>query len=160
SRNGIVGVLAPVLVALITQLLALVGNGVWVHLLLIGSAFDGWHGLFAAHPFYGPLVVSILVCLVWIAATLAVSRQILRRRAFIAGTGGPQPGWRKPVRIVVCATVVVAALALASNLGPAGVTAPRLSASLGPEFHNLTVLQQDLLGHPIPAGARYRIVPV
>jgi ABC-2 type transport system permease protein len=43
SRNGIVGVLGPALVALVTQLLGLIGKGVWVHLLLVGSAFDGWH---------------------------------------------------------------------------------------------------------------------
>ncbi len=48
ARNGIIGVLGPILVALLTQLLALIGNGVWVHLLLIGSAFDAWHGLFVA----------------------------------------------------------------------------------------------------------------
>ena len=39
------------------QLLALIGTGAWVHLLLVGAAFNGWHGLFTAHPFYGPLVV-------------------------------------------------------------------------------------------------------
>ena len=54
TRNGIVGVLGPLLVALLTQLLDLIGKGVGVHLLLIGSAFDGWHGLFTTHRFYGP----------------------------------------------------------------------------------------------------------
>ena len=58
TRNGILGVLGPLLVALLTQLLDLIGKGVVVHQLLIGSAFDGWHGLFTTHRFYGPLVVS------------------------------------------------------------------------------------------------------
>ena len=48
TRNGILGVLGPLLVALVTQLLDLIGKGVIVHELLIGSAFDGWHGLFTA----------------------------------------------------------------------------------------------------------------
>ncbi len=65
-----------------------------------------------------------------------------------------------PARIVAGATVLIAFLALASNWGPAGVTATRLSASLAPTFHRLTQLQQQLLGYPIPATARYRILPV
>ena len=55
---------------------------------------------------------------------------------------------------------VIALLALGTNLGPAGVTGVRLSRSLQSAFLRLTRLQQNLLGHPIPAGATYRIVPV
>ena len=61
TRNGIIGVLGPSLVALAMQLIALVGTGTWVHLLLVGTAFNGWNGLFTAHPFYGPLIVSMIV---------------------------------------------------------------------------------------------------
>jgi ABC-2 type transport system permease protein len=160
SRNGIVGVLGPILVALLTQLLALLGNGVWIHLLLIGSGFDGWHGLFVAHPFFGPLVVSMLVCLLWIAGALAASWWILSRREFDAGESSRRRGgWQAPVRIVAASMAVVALLGLATNLGPAGVTAPRLSGSLGASFRRLIIVQQGELGHPIPAGAQYRIVP-
>jgi ABC-2 type transport system permease protein len=161
GRNGIVGVLGPVLVALVTQLLALIGNGVWVHLLLIGSAFDAWHGLFAQHPFFGPLIVSVFVCAAWIAGSLYAAWAILRRREFIAAESpGWRGGWHGPVRIVAAGIGLIALLALATNLGPAGVTSKRLSQTLAPEFRRLTILQQDLLGHPIPVGAKYRIVPV
>jgi ABC-2 type transport system permease protein len=159
TRNGIIGVLGPILVALVTQLLALIGNGVWIHLLLIGSAFDAWHGLFVAHPFFGPLIVSVFVCVAWIAATLAVAWLILRRREFI-GSGERRRGWRTPLRIVVAGIAFIAVLALGTNLGPAGVTTRKLSSALAPEFKRLTILQQNLLGHPIPAGARYHILPV
>ncbi len=158
TRNGIVGVLGPILVALLTQLLALIGNGVWVHLLLLGSAFDAWHGLFVARPFFGPLVVSLLVCLCWIAGSLAAAWLILRRREFIGSS--PRQGWQAPLRIAVAGVAVVALLALATNLGPAGVTRAKLSRTFAPEFKRLTLLQQNQLGHPIPAGARYRILPV
>ena len=160
TRNGIVGVLGPILVALCTQLLALIGSGVWVHLLLIGSAFDAWHGLFAVHPFLGPLVVSLLVCLAWIAGSLGAAWYVLRRREFTAGGDTRRVGWLTSARIVAGAVGLVALLAIASNWGPAGVTAPRLSTTFAPEFHRLTVLQQGLLGHPIPATASYRIVPI
>ena len=70
ARNGIIGVLGPSLVALVMQLLALVGTGAWVHLLLVGAAFNSWNGLFTAHPFYGPLVVSMIVSVLWTVALL------------------------------------------------------------------------------------------
>jgi ABC-2 type transport system permease protein len=159
TRNGIIGVLGPILVALLTQLLALIGNGVWVHLLLIGSAFDAWHGLFVAHPFFGPLVVSVLVCVGWIAGSLGAAWVILRRREFI-GSAPRREGWRAPLRIAVAGVALIAVLALATNLGPDGVTRRRVSSTLAPEFKRLTILQQNQLGHPIPAGAQYRILPV
>ena len=71
TRNGIVGVVAPCLVALVTQLMNLIGKGIWVHLLLPGSAFDGWHGLLTTHPFYGPLAVCSFVSLAWIGGCRA-----------------------------------------------------------------------------------------
>jgi ABC-2 type transport system permease protein len=161
SRNGIVGVLGPILVALVTQLLGLLGNGVWVHMLLIGSGFDAWHGLFVDHAFFGPLVVSMIACLIWIVGALGASWLILSRREFDAGESSRRRGgWQAPVRIVAIAAAVIALLALGTNLGPAGVTRARLSRSVEAAFRRLTVLQQGLLGYPIPAGAQYRIVPV
>jgi ABC-2 type transport system permease protein len=160
TRNGIIGVLGPVVVALITQLLNLIGKGVWVHLLLIGSAFDGWHGLFAGHVFLGPLLVSLVVSLAWIAGALAGAWRILARRDFIGEGDATRSGWRAPVRIALASAALITVLALASSIGPAGVTAGRLTASFAPEFRRLTTLQQNLLGHPIPAGARFRILPI
>jgi ABC-2 type transport system permease protein len=159
TRNGIVGVLGPILVALLTQLLGLIGKGVWVHLLLIGSVFDAWHGLFAAPAFYGPLGVSVAVALVWIALSVGASWLILRRRDFAGAPVARRAGWGVAVRAVAIATAVIALLALAANWGPTGVTAPRLRASITPTFNNLTLLQQRLLGRPVPAGARLNIVP-
>jgi ABC-2 type transport system permease protein len=160
SRNGIVGVLGPVLVALVTQLIGFVGKGVVVHLLLPGSAFDGWHGLFANHVFVGPLLVSLVVCVAWTAGALAAAWWILDRRSFVTGTDGAPAGWRASARLALAGVGLVAFLALAAGWGPVGVTAARLRASMLPEFQRLTLMQQNLLGHPIPAGARYRILPV
>jgi ABC-2 type transport system permease protein len=160
TRSGVLGVLGPLVVSLLTQLLAIIGRGVIVHLLLIGSGFDGWHGLFAGRPFLGPLVVSLLVCLVWIVGCLGAAWAILRRREFVAGATRRRGGWALPARVTMAAVAVVALLALTSSAGPAGVTGRRLTASLAPEFHRLTLRQQVLLGHPIPASAEYRIVPV
>jgi ABC-2 type transport system permease protein len=159
TRNGILGVLGPLIVALAAQLLDLIGNGVIVHMLLISSAFDGWHGLFVTHPSFGPLLVSGAVCMAWIGACLTASWQILRRREFLATTTSRVPSWAATIRLVAIAIVAVAVLALCSGLGPDGVTAYRLSSAIGPTFNNVTLLQQALIGRHAPPGARLDILP-
>jgi ABC-2 type transport system permease protein len=159
TRNGIVGVLGPALVDLVMQLLALVGTGVWLHLLLASSGFDAWHPLFVAHPFYGPLVIGEIVSLIWIVACLGASWLLLRRRDFAGAPVTRRAGWVAPVRVAVASAAVIAVLALASNWGPVGVTAARVKASITPTFNNLTLLQQRELGRTVPAGARLNTLP-
>jgi len=159
TRNGIVGVLGPLLVALITQLLNLIGKGVIVHLLLPGSAFLGWHGLFVEHRFLGPLVISSLVSVAWIVACIWASRHILRRRDFLTSTVESRTNWRAPVKAVAATAALVAVLALLSNVGPTADTEHRLSAAIGEEFNHLTLRQQELIGRHVPAGAKLDILP-
>ncbi len=159
SRNGIVGVVGPIVIALATTLIDLIGKGVWVHLLLIGSAFGGMYGLFTAHPFLEPLVITSLVSLVWIIACVGAAWFILRRRDFLAGSSVRAPGWHAPLRVVAATTVIVAVLAVVSNLGPVGVTATRLDASVGAAFNNVSLLQQRLIGRIAPAGAKLEVQP-
>ena len=159
TRNGILGVLGPLLVALITQLLDLIGKGVIVHELLIGSAFDGWHGLFTSHPFFGQVAIGSLVSLAWIAACLTASWRIMRRRDFLTGVGSGGPSWRAPIKVVAIATAVIAALAFGCSLGPTGVTAYRVAYTIGREFNNVTLLQQQLIGRHVPPNARLYVQP-
>jgi ABC-2 type transport system permease protein len=158
SRNGIVGVVGPIVIALATTLIDLIGKGVWVHLLLIGSAFDGMYGLFTAHTFLGPLVISSLVSVAWIAACTGAAWLILRRRDFLSGSARAR-SWHAPVRVVAASIAVIAVLAFAANLGPVGVTAPRLDAAIGAAFNNASLLQQRLLGRVAPPGARLDVRP-
>jgi ABC-2 type transport system permease protein len=159
TRNGILGVLGPLLVALVTQLLDLIGKGVIVHELLIGSAFDGWHGLFTSHLFFGQVLVGSLVSLAWIAACLAASWRIMRRRDFLTGVSGRGPSWTAPIKVVAVSGVVIAALALGCSIGPTGVTAYRVAYAVGSEFNSLTLLQQQLIGRRVPANARLYVQP-
>ena len=80
--------LGPALVALLSQLVSLIGKGAWAHALLPGSAFDGWHGLFSSQPFYGQLIVSVAVSLVWTVVALAAAWVIVSNRDF---SGPPVP---------------------------------------------------------------------
>jgi ABC-2 type transport system permease protein len=158
TRNGIVGVIGPALVALVMQLLLLVGTGVWVHALLAASAFDGWYTLFVTHHYYGPLVVACIVSVIWIVACLGGAWLILRRRDFAGTPVSRRPGWVVPTRVAFGSAIVVAFLAVASNWGPAGDTAARLKASIMPAFENLTLLQQRELGRYVPRGAKLNVI--
>ena len=158
ARNGIVGVLGPAVCALAMQLLLLVGSGVWMHTLLVGSAFGTWHALFTDHPFYGPLLIGVAVSVLWSAASLLVAWRLLARRDFAGAPVSRKQGWVMPVKVAVASAGLIALVAIAGNWGPAGVTAARLKASLIPSFNKLTLLQQHELGRSVPAGANLNIV--
>jgi hypothetical protein len=125
---------------------------------LLASAFDGWHGLFTAHPFYSKLVIACIVSVAWIAACLTASWAILRRRDFAGAPSGAKRGWGPPLRTVVMCTALLALLATATSWGPVGVTAARLEHSIAPTFNNLTLLQQRLLGRPVGLSVNSRIL--
>ncbi len=154
TRNGIAGVIGPSVAGLVMQLLLLIGSGVWVHALLVGSAFRDWHPLFVTHPSYGPVLAGIAIAVVWIVACIWASWWLLRRRDFAGVPVARRAGWVMPARLVVIFAAVIAVLAIGGNWGPAGVTAPRLKASIAPVFNNLTLLQQRQLGRNVPAGSR------
>jgi ABC-2 type transport system permease protein len=158
SRNGIVGVIGPALLALAMQLLLLVGSGVWVHSLLAASAFDGFYTLFVAHRFYGPLVVACLVSVIWIVACLGGAWLLLRRRDFAGTAVSRRPGWVVPLRVALGSAAAIAFLAIAANWGPPGDTVARLKASITPNFNNLTLLQQRQLGRYVPRGAKLNVL--
>jgi hypothetical protein len=140
-------------------LLGFIGKGVWMHLLLIGSTYTAYFALFTGHPYYGPLLVSLAANLVWALAALLASWAILRRRDFVAAAASRASSWLAPVRVLVVATATIAILALLGNAGPVGVTAPRLDAAVASTFNNLALLQQQIFGRHVPAGARLDIAP-
>jgi ABC-2 type transport system permease protein len=146
TRSGIIGVLGPVLVGLMMQLLALIGSGTWVHMLLVSSAFDDWHGLLTAPKFYGPLVIGSCVSVLWMLACLCASWLILARRDFAGIPVARRPGWFVPIRAVLGAAALIVLLGAATSWGPVGVTKTRLEASIAPAFNDLTRLQLEQRG--------------
>ncbi len=157
TRNGIMGVIGPGLAALTMQLLLLVGTGIWVHMLLVASAFGAWHALFTARPFFGPLVIALIVSMAWVAACLTASWVVLRRRDFAGTPVGRKQGWAVPARVALALAGLVALLAIAGNWGPAGVTSARLQASFTSAFNELTILQQRDAGRSVPSDASLSI---
>ena len=159
TRNGIMGVIGPPLCALAMQLLLLVGSGIVMHMILVGSAFGTWRALFNEHPYYGPLLIGIAVSVVWTVACLAISWRLLKVRDFAGVSVARRQGWVVPVRVAVALAAVIALLAVAGNWGPTGVTASRLQANFASSFNNLTILQQEQFGRIVPAGAKLNILP-
>ena len=100
-----------------TQLLDLIGNGVIVHTLLIGSAFDGWHGLFVSPPLLRPDARLAALSLTWIAACLAASWRICAGGISSAGSAGAAE-LDAPIRVVAVTIAVIAVLALGCSAGP------------------------------------------
>ena len=131
--------LGPVLVAVLTQLLALIGNGVWVHLLLLGSASTPGTGCSRRTRSSDRSSFRCSCASSGSARALALRGGSCAPRVHRRRRRPRRGGWQLPARIVAGATVLIAFLALASNWGPAGVTASRLSASFAPTFHRLTL---------------------
>ncbi|HEY4825089.1 MAG TPA: ABC transporter permease [Solirubrobacteraceae bacterium] len=154
TRNGILGVLGPLLVALAMQLLALIGNGTWLHTLLLASAFGAWHGLFAQPAFAAGLIAGCLVSVAWVLACLAGGWAAFARRDFAGVPAARRAGWRTSARVALGALAVLAVLTVATNWGAAAVTPQRLRDSFAPTFNHLTLLQQRLLGRRVASGAR------
>ena len=148
------GVLGPVLVALVMQLLALIGTGYWVHTWLVASAFDGWHGLLNAHPYYRPadprdrgqpgLDRRLPRRGLDDAAQPRLRRHDGRASARLDAAGAHLAWWSR---------LRSRSWRSASNWGPAAVTAAKLEAAIKPTFNNLTLLQQHFLGRRVPKGA-------
>jgi ABC-2 type transport system permease protein len=160
SRNGVVGVVGPLVAALATLLLNLIGQGVWVHLLLVGATFTNYFGLFTTHAFLGPLLVTLVAGIAWAVAALLAGWSILRRRDFLFGAAvARRSSWRAPARIAVGIAAAVTVLALATHLGPVGITRSRVQSAVAQEFSNVSLLQQRLIGRTPPASGRLDVQP-
>ena len=153
SRSGIVGVLGTALVGLLMQLLAFVGNGSWPGALLLGSAFDDWHGLLADPRFFAPLAIALLASAVWTIAALGGAWLLLRRREFAGQPVARRRGWIPLARPVLIAIAVLACLGIAASAGPTPITRSRLESSIASAFERLTVLQQHELARTVPPHA-------
>jgi ABC-2 type transport system permease protein len=80
SRNSWVGVVSPVLVVLILNLVALLSAIDPVRPYLPTTGFFAWHGLARVGTYTGPLDESLLVSAAWIVVCLLAAATILARR--------------------------------------------------------------------------------
>ncbi|AEV81220.1 ABC transporter permease [Actinoplanes sp. SE50] len=85
TKNPAFGIAAPVVAGFAMQLLGSVTGLDLTRKLLLTTPFDAWHGLFAEHPFTGPLLTGLAVSAAWTLICLASAYLSLRRRDITGG---------------------------------------------------------------------------
>jgi len=85
SRNPAVGIAAPVVLAMIMQLVGALGGLEGIRPLLITTPFEAWHGLLVQDRFTRPLVEGIAVSAGWCLVCLGSAYASLRRRDITGG---------------------------------------------------------------------------
>ncbi len=85
SRNPAVGVVAPIVIGFVLQLVGSLGGLDLPRRLLLTTPFEAWHGLLVAQPFTAPLWQGLAVSTAWCGVCLAVAHMVLRRRDITGG---------------------------------------------------------------------------
>ncbi|WP_261568560.1 ABC transporter permease [Frankia gtarii] len=85
TRSSPAGIVGPIVLGLLMQLYAFLNGADAIRHLLLVTPFDAWHGLLAAHPYYGPLRDGTFVSAGYIVVCLAVAFTALRRRDITGG---------------------------------------------------------------------------
>jgi len=85
TRNPAFGIAAPVVIGFAMQLLGSVTGLDLTRKLLLTTPFEAWHGLFAEHPFHGPLLTGAAVSAGWTLICLGSAYVSLRRRDITGG---------------------------------------------------------------------------
>jgi ABC-2 type transport system permease protein len=145
------GLLLPVVVALVIALAQLLPLPVAVRLALPTYTFISWEGLFTSPAQTGPLLISIVVSLVWAVVATALAYVLFLRRDFtnVAYAGSARRtitvGALPLAGLVVVAFVVIAVVT--PSLG-SGITKDKLQDSLATVFAHLYRLQAEELNRP------------
>jgi ABC-2 type transport system permease protein len=82
TRSGAAGIGFPVLASLAMQLVGYVDGRQELRAAVLTNAFDGWHGLFVEHPFYGPLAQGFVVSTGYVIVCIAITYRVMQRRDF------------------------------------------------------------------------------
>ena len=153
------GLVMPVLVALVLQIAQLLPLPVAVRVALPSYAFIAWRGLFTHPAQVGPLAIGVAVSLVLAAAAFALAYRLFVHRDFtdLAYDGG---GRRVLVRAVLPLTalfaVCVGTIAVATPASGSGVDKAKLDRSLGTAFAHLYRMQTGELHRPAVTEVQLR----
>lgn len=85
SRNAAVGIAAPVVLAMVMQLVGALGGVEPVRPALFTTGFEAWHGLLTTPRFAGPLVESAGCSAAWVVACLTTAWVLFSRRDITGG---------------------------------------------------------------------------
>jgi ABC-2 type transport system permease protein len=149
------GLLLPVILALVLQGVALMPVPVALRVALPMSGFTAYRGLLTDPVQQGPLWIGIAVSLTWAALATWLAHRLFVRRDFtdLAYDGSGRrfllAGVAPLVALVAVTTGVVAA---ATGATGSGIQQPKLEAALATSFSHLYVLQTERLQRPSVTG--------
>lgn len=141
SRSGIVGVLGPLVIAIVLQLLNSIASGQIVRSLLPTTPADAWHVLFTEPAHAGPIVQALVTSVCYSAIFAGAAWLLLRHRDFVGADAAPASRRRATARIACAAAAVLALLGGFSSVGPTALTSHRLNASVAATFGHLVELR-------------------
>lgn len=137
SRSGIVGVLTPLVAAIVLQLLDTIASGPIVRAVLPTTPSEAWYALFTAPAHAGPIVQAVITSVAYTALFAGAAWYLLHRRDFTSGDVTPTSRRRATVRIGIVVAAISAVLGASSGVGPTTLTANRLETSVAATFGNL-----------------------
>lgn len=85
ARSTAFGVAAPVVIAMVMQLIGSLGGIERIRPALLTTPLESWHGLFAQPAFHSPLTTGLIVSAAWSLVTLAAAFISLLRRDITGG---------------------------------------------------------------------------
>jgi ABC-2 type transport system permease protein len=153
------GLVIPALLALLTQILALLPLPVVVRVALPGDAYISWYGLFTHPAETGPLGIGVAVSLVLAVAASALAYRLFMRRDFtdLAYDGvGRRVLLEAALPLVAVFALIVGVVAATTSVSGSGITRAKLDRSLATTFANLYPLQTAELHRPAETAAHLR----
>lgn len=145
------GLLLPVVLALVLQGVALLPVPVALRVALPVSAFTGWRGLLTEPGQAGPFWIGVAVSASWVVLATWLARHLFLRRDFtdLAHDGSGRRfllGGIVPLAALVAVTA--GAVAVSTGGTSSGIERTKVEAALATSFSHLYVLQTEQLNRP------------
>lgn len=153
------GLVIPALLALLTQILALLPLPLVVRVALPGNAYISWYGLFTHPAVTGPLGIGIAVSLVFAVVASALAYRLFMRRDFtdLSYDGvGRRVLLQAALPLAALFALIVGVIAATTSVSGSGITRAKLDRSLATTFANLYPLQTAELHRPAVTAAHLR----
>jgi ABC-2 type transport system permease protein len=153
------GLLLPVVLALVLEGLALMPVPVAVRVALPMSAFTGYRGLLTDPVQQAPVWIGVAVSLTWAGLATYLAQRLFVRRDFtdLAHDGSARRlvlGGLTP--LVALGAATTALVAVSTGATGSGIDRPKLETALATSFSHLYVLQTERLGRPAVTEAQLR----
>jgi ABC-2 type transport system permease protein len=153
------GLIMPVLLALVLQVAQLLPLPVIARVALPSYGFIAWRGLFTDPALTGPLLAGIAVDVAWTVVAAALAYRLFMRRDFtdLAYDGmGRRVLVQALLPLVALLAVSAGAIAATTSASGSGIDKPKLDRSLATAFAHLYVMQTRELHRPAVTEAQLR----